>query len=412
MTMLGENFQIAVTSIRANRLRSLVTMSGIIIGVVGVVTSFSLSEGVKQQINETTGKVGANVITVRPGRVLNKDQNGIISGINTLATSTQNAGLLTQNDVDAISNSENISTVAPLGLLTGVASIDGKNFNQSVVIGTNENLPDMLKQKVRFGGFFYASDEGKQVATIGANVADELFDDPVPLGDNFILRGKEFIVRGVFDDFRTSAISPGIDLNDAIFIPSTTARALRGNEGVQYYEVLAKVKDKEDVDAAATSITSRLEKLHGGEVDFTVLKPSESAQVSSNLLNLITTTVSGVALVAMLVGGIGIMNIMLVSVTERTREIGIRKAIGASDKQIGNQFLVEAATISVWGAAIGVVISGILNVALRLSTNLNPVIVWPVVVAAALFSIFIGVLFGAAPAIKAAKKDPIEALRS
>lgn len=409
--MFSDYFQMAITSIRANRLRSLLTLLGIIIGVAGVVTSVSIGEGVKQQISQETNKLGQDVVSVRPGNVLDKDQSGIVSGINTLANSSQSGSVLSEKDLEAIRESKEINTVVPLSLITGSPKTESREFNDSVIIGTTTNLPDMLQQKIEFGGFFSGYDENKNVAVIGSRVAEKLFGEFAPLGDTFTLRGEEYIVRGVFESFESTALSQGIDFNNAVFIPYSTGKRISGGN-VQFYEILVKLNNKDQINTAMADITEKLKSSRGGEEDFTILRANDSIASTNSVIALITSMVVVIAAIAMVVGGIGIMNIMLVSVTERTREIGIRKAVGASDAQIGWQFLVEAAVLSVWGAIIGVVVSGLINLFLRVMTDLQPVIVPEVMAFAMVVSVLVGVLFGAAPAFKAAKKDPIEALRS
>lgn len=408
--MFSDYFQMAIASIRANRLRSLLTLLGIIIGVAGVVTSVSIGEGVKQQIGQETHKLGQDVVSVRPGNVLDKDQSGIVSGINTLASSSQSGSVLSEKDLAAIRESKKVNTVVPLSLATGLPKTESREFNDSVIIGTTTNLPEMLHQKIEFGGFFSGDDEGKNVAVIGTRVAEKLFGEFAPLGNTFTLRGEEYIVRGVFESFESTALSQGIDFNNAIFIPYSTSKRISG--GVQFYEILAKLNNKDQINTAMADITEKLKSSRGGEEDFTILRANDSIASTNSVIALITSMVVVIAAIAMIVGGIGIMNIMLVSVTERTREIGIRKAVGASDAQIGWQFLVEAAVLSIWGAIIGVVVSGLINLFLRVMTDLQPVIVPEVMAFAMVVSVLVGVLFGAAPAFKAAKKDPIEALRS
>lgn len=409
--MFSDNFQMAITSIRANRLRSLLTMLGIIIGVVGVITSVSIGEGVKRQINRETDKLGQDVVSVRPGNILNRDQGGLISGINTLGSSSQAGAVLSDKDLEVLRKVPEVNTVVPLSLIAGLPKTDTREFPDGVVIGTTTNLPEMLRQEIEFGGFFSGDDEDLKVAVIGTRVAEKLFGEFTPLGETFDLRGEEFIVRGVFEEFESSALSQGIDFNNAIFIPSKTARELSGGN-INFYEILIKLNDARSAADATVDIREALKSSHGGEEDFTVLRANDSLASTNSVVRLITTMVFAVALISMIVGGIGIMNVMLVSVTERTREIGIRKAVGANDSQIGTQFLIEAAVLSVWGAAIGVAAAGILNIFLRAMTDLEPVILWEVVIFATAASILVGVIFGAAPAYKAAKKDPIDALRS
>lgn len=409
--MFSENFQMAIASIRSNRFRSLLTMLGIIIGVVGVITSVSIGEGVKRQVSRETSKLGHDVVSIRPGSVLGRDQSGLISGINTLSSPSRSGSVLTSGDLEAIQKVPDVNTVVPMSLVAGLPKTETRDFPDGTVIGTTTNLPGMLQQEIEFGGFFSGEDDNKKVAAIGSKVAERLFGEFAPLGETFSLRGEEFIVRGVFENFESSSLSQGIDFNNAIFIPYSTAESIGGG-AVHFYEILAKLNDEEKAAVAVAAITEQLKASHGGEEDFTILRANETLASTNAVVQLITTMVLVVAIIAMVVGGIGIMNVMLVSVTERTREIGIRKAVGASDSQIGTQFLIEAAVLSIWGAAIGVALAGILNLFLRIMTDLEPIIVWEVALFATVISILIGVLFGAAPAYKAAKKDPIDALRS
>lgn len=409
--MMNDNFQMALASIRTNRLRSLLTMLGIIIGVVGVITSAGIGEGVKRQVSRETSKLGQDVVSIRPGSLLSRDKSGLINGINTLASSSRSGSVLTSDDLEAIQKILDVNTAVPLSLVSGLPKTETRDFPDGAVIGTTTNLPGMLQQQIEFGGFFGSEDDNKKVAVIGTKVAEKLFGEFAPLGETFSLRGEEFIVRGVFENFESSSLSQGIDFNNALFIPYTTAESISGGS-ISFYEILAKLNDEEKTAVAVAAITEELKASRGGEEDFTILRANETLASTNTVVQLITTMVIVVAVIAMVVGGIGIMNVMLVSVTERTREIGIRKAVGASDAQIGTQFLIEATTLSVWGAAIGVGLAGVVNLFLRIMTDLEPIIVWEVVVFSTVVSILIGVLFGAAPAYKAAKKDPIDALRS
>jgi ABC-type antimicrobial peptide transport system permease subunit len=168
----------------------------------------------------------------------------------------------------------------------------------------------------------------------------------------------------------------------------------------------------DNIDQVESSIRNGLQQSHGGQEDFTIFQSGDTQAVTGSVLSLITTMVFGIAIISMIVGGIGIMDIMLVSVSERTREIGIRKAVGATNHQIRKQFLLEAAVLSAWGAFIGILLSGVFNVVIRITTNLQPVISWQAVLLALFISVIFGVVFGTVPAVQASRKDPIEALRS
>lgn len=408
--MLFDNFNIALNSIRASRLRSFLTLLGVIIGVVSVVTSVSLGEGIKKQISDETNKYGNDVVTVRPGKVLNKDQKGLITGINLLGQTSTTAAL-TESDLLVAEKTKNVDVVAPLNLMTGLPKYNTTEYNDAVIIGTTPGLPQIISQEIEFGRFFDSTEKDKKVAVVGAGVAQNLFGEMVPLSKSFTIRGHEFIVYGVFQRFKNPSIAQGIDFNNAIFIPYSTAKSVSG-DSAQFYELLVKANSVENLDGVAVDLNRRIADNRAGQEDFTILKTNDTQALTSTVIDLVTLMIGGIAIISMLVGGIGIMNIMLVSVTERTKEIGLRKAIGASDGQILSQFLIEATVLSIWGAAIGVIISIFINFGIRIFTNLEPVLQWEVVVFACGISIIIGIIFGFAPAVKAARKDPIDALRA
>jgi len=408
--MLSDNLLMALGSIRTSRLRSFLTLLGVIIGVTSVITSVSLAEGVKRQISEETNKLGNDVLTIRPGKILNQDQQGFIIGINSLG-GTSTTAQLTEADLKIVRDTPGVESSTALNLVTGLPTYQDRNYNNAITIGTTPELPDMLSQEVEFGRFFNNSETDKKVAVIGRDVAQNLFDENVPLAKSFNFRGHDFVVYGIFERFESASLSQGIDFNNAIFIPYEIAKSVSGGTS-QLYNILAQVDDVNKLDQVSEILSGNLVQSHAGQEDFSILKPEDTRAVTSTIIDLITAMIAGIAAISMLVGGIGIMNVMLVSVTERTREIGLRKAVGATDNQIMSQFMIEAAVLSVWGAFIGVLFSGLINLGIRIFTNLQPVIAWEVVLFACTISVIIGVVFGLAPAVKAARKDPIDALRS
>ncbi|MGI9027586.1 MAG: ABC transporter permease [Candidatus Saccharimonadales bacterium] len=407
--MLSEHLRMARSSIKAARFRSFLTMLGIIIGVVSVITTVSLGEGVKRQVSGQTNIVGNDLITIRPGSLVKRDAAGNIDGINIL--SFLSASKVTNKDLQSVQKNPDISVAVPLSIISGTPSIGEEHLNQAFIMATDQNLPKVINQSVEFGNFFGETDKDRKVAVIGIGIAEKLFKENVPLGKTFQLRGQDFIVRGVFERFPTNPLSPEADFNNAVFIPYESATALVKDD-LTIYEILARPKDPGQIDQTIAGLTASLKENHAGQDDFTVLRQDEMAAVANSVLGLVTTSVTIMAAVSLFVGGVGIMNVMLVSVTERTREIGIRKAVGATNRQIQSQFLVEAMVISIWGAAIGIGLSGVINVLLRILTNLEPTITWPVVVVSAGVSVAVGIVFGLIPAVKASRKDPIEALRS
>lgn len=398
--------KLALHSIRTAKWRSLLTMLGIIIGVASVIVTVSLGEGVKQQVSNQLSQFGSDLVTIRPGKTFNRDQNGVF-GISLFNNVT---ATLTDNDVKVVSKVEGVKESAPLSVVSAVPRYEDKEFNKGLVIGTTASLPELINHNVQYGSFFTVGEEGRNVAVLGQTAAQELFQENVPIGKSFQMRGEEFIVRGVFEEFESNPITPGGDYNNAVFIPYVTGRTLSDGNS-QVFQIFAKPHDVEELNTVTESIHNSLLASHDQQEDFTIFTQGQSVDETSYTLSLITAMIAGVAAISLFVGGIGIMNIMLVSVTERTHEIGIRKAVGATNRQIMRQFMTEAVILSFVGSIIGVLLSLAINFVIRLTTDLQPSINLYVAGIAVGVAIAVGVLFGIAPAIRAARKDPIDALR-
>ncbi|MES2971581.1 MAG: ABC transporter permease [Patescibacteria group bacterium] len=403
------NVRMAMSALGAAKWRSFLTMLGVIIGVLSVVTIVSLGEGVKQQLTGQIKHSGADLITIRGGHIANRDKSGKITKVNVLNLVA--GATLSDADYQLIQKVPGVDLAAPFAVVPGVPSTElGGQASASSIVATNDKGAQALNQEVLYGGFFTTSDNKSAVAVIGKQVAEDLFKENVPVGKSFTLRGQKLTVRGIFREFEASPLTPGVDYNNAIFIPYEYAKDLAASP-LQSYQILVRPAKGQSVDTITPKLTDELTKAHGGQTDFTVLKASDNIEVAGNILNLLTSLVSAVAAISLLVGGIGIMNIMLVAVSERTHEIGIRKSIGATNRQILNQFLTEAVVLSGVGGLLGVIFSLIVNYLLRVFTSLQPVITLPVMGAAVLIALFVGTFFGLTPALKAARKDPIEALR-
>jgi ABC-type antimicrobial peptide transport system permease subunit len=408
MSLLRGNVKITIASLRSTKWRSFLTMTGIIIGIVSVVTVVGIGEGVKREVAGQINQFGKDLITVRPGTV-GKSHGKLIPNTDLVFGLNSISGL-TQNDLNAVETAKHVRIAAPLSVVPGSVEAEGRTLQNSLVLATNEDLPAALNQSVPYGEFFTKANSQDDVAVIGKSAAQALFQDYVPLGKSFTFRGKTFIVRGMFAEFKGTPLSPTSNFNNAIFIPSQVGEELTGN-GAQMYSILVKPDNIKNAGATIASINEKLQKQHGGEHDFTILDQKQSLAASSDTLNLLTTMIAAVAAISLLVGGVGIMNIMLATVTERMHEIGVRKAIGATNRQILYQFMMESIVLSVVGGAVGVAISILAVLSLKAYTSLDPVISWQAILIAVGTSLIIGVLFGTAPAVKAARKDPIEALR-
>lgn len=406
--MMRQNIKMALSSIRQAKFRSLLTMLGIIIGVGSVVLIVSFGEGTRKQVQKQINKLGTDLITIRSGKLVDRNDKGQISNIN--LTAGVGSSTLTESDVNTLRRIPKISAAVPWEVITGTASVDGRPYDQGFVIATNSDMFQLLDQKLAHGDFFGPDDNMRYQAVIGAGVAKNFFGEDDPSGQTFKFRNADFYIRGVFSRFDSNPLDFGIDFNNAIFIPYGTGKLVSGGQA-QVRQIYLKQQDGAVTKSTIAEVTKALKAQHQGQEDFTILSQEEYLQITSRVFGLLTSLISGIAAISLLVGGIGIMNIMLFSVSERTREIGIRKAIGATNRQILGQFLVEATVLSFTGGIIGVALAAMGTVLIRLLTDITPSITWTIVSIACGASLLVGIVFGILPALNAARKDPIESLR-
>lgn len=406
--MFSGNVKSAVANLRSSKWRSLLTMMGVIIGITLVVTIVSLGEGLKNQIVGQVNQLGSDVLTVRSGKLVSRGASGEISNLNILAF--LNSSTLTAKDVAALKNLSSVTDVAPIDFVTSNISSDSSEVNNAFVLGTTPALPSLLHQKLAYGDFFSDSDSDQKFAVIGSNIARKLYSELNPVGHTIIVAGQSYIIHGVLTSSSGGLLSVGeTDFNSAVFINFEQAKSLTEG-GTNILQILLRSKDS-NTDAAVSDVRKTLLESHQNNEDFTVLKQDELLSVANSVVDKLTGFISAIAAISLFVGGIGIMDIMLASVSERTREIGIRKAVGATNRQILNQFLVEGLALTIGGGLIGVIVSLLVYLILRLYTNFHPVITVPIMILAVLVSIAVGVIFSVIPALKAARKDPINALR-
>jgi len=399
------NLKMAREAIRSARWRSMLTMLGIIIGVVSVITTVSLGEGVKQRIVGEINKSGSDLITIRAGHVVGR--NNLSSG-NLLGTVA--SGSLSEADYKTVQSTPHVKSAVPFAYVNGIPKTNDREYDRALIIGTNEGVPEALNQKMEYGKFFSRFDTEKEVAVIGKRVAEQLFQENVPIGKLFNVRDQQFVVVGIFEEFEAGPLAPHADYNSAIFIPLSAGKKVSG-AGSQIYQILARPSSPSATDQAVTALNQTMSAAHSGQKDFSVLKQDETLAQANDVLNLLTSFIASIAAISLIVGGIGILNIMFVSVTERTYEIGIRKAIGATNRQILGQFLTEAVLLSLMGGLLGIVLSLLVNYLLRIFTSLTPVLTWPIMAIAVGVAVGVGTIFGITPALKAARKHPIDALR-
>jgi len=403
--MIIDYLRMALSSIRSAKMRSAMTMFGIIIGVSSVVTIVGLGEGVKQQVNVQVGEISDSLIVVRPG----KQEEPKAFSLDSLKSFTSSSGSLSEKDWRDTEKVEGVASAVPVGVLSGIVSYDENEYAGGSIIASTYRLPVLLNQTVEYGEFFTEEENNRSVAIIGRDVAEKLFEENVPIGKSLKIRGKSYVVQGIFEQQKSGTFA-AINVNNSIIIPFDAARQVGGT--IQLLQVYVEAESAEKVPVVSASIRETLKKNHAGQEDFTILEREEALEATNEVFYQLTVFVAGVAFISFIVGGIGIMNIMFANVSERTREIGIRKAIGATNTQILGQFIMEAIVLSIVGGIFGILFSFVANAIIRVSSDLQPVTTLDVVVLVTGLSIITGVISGLLPAVKAARKDPITSLRT
>jgi putative ABC transport system permease protein len=396
--------RIAFKALGRNKLRTSLTMLGMIIGVAAVIAMVALGSGAKAMIEAQVMSAGTNLITIMPG-------NFTMAGVKGGGGSNTRLSL---EDAAAIRDLPEVAYVAEIASTRSQLIYGNTNWNTSIE-GTNVDLPDIRSWQMQYGSFFSAEDvrSTSKVIVLGANVSDMLFGEGVDPTDQPIrVRNQMFKILGVMT--RKGASGTGQNQDDQAFAPYTTVmKRLSGQQHLN--RVYAASRTADGLDAAAAAITNLMRIRHeippGEADDFMVQTLEDVVALRTQATNTMTSLLAGVAFVSLVVGGIGIMNIMLVSVTERTREIGLRLAIGARGSDVLFQFLIEAVVISLVGGAIGIAVGYGASEMIGRYNQWQTLIPPDAVATAVLFSAVVGIFFGFYPARKAAGLDPIEALR-
>lgn len=402
---LGTNIAIALEALWANRLRSLLTTLGIFIGVAAVIAALILTQGVSASISNTISSLGTNTITIAPGA------GGSTRGFRPPSQTGGTTLSLKPDDAAAVAKVTHVTAESPIVTVSEQVVFNNQNWNTRVQ-GVNTSYQDIQNWSIAEGMWFSSNDYlgAKPVALLGQTVYHQLFDTSGvdPLGQTVRISNQVYRVVGVLN-------TKGSGGDDVVFVPFTTA--LDRLKNTSYIDqILVQVDDSSNINSTQAQITSLLEQRHHilkGEVDdFNLTNSNQLLQTANQFTSILTFLLVGIAAISLAVGGIGIMNIMIVSVTERTREIGIRISIGAQRQDIRNQFLIEALALSLVGGVLGMAIGFLIGFAVTRLLAIPFVVTVTSLVMPFVISAAIGVIFGLYPAARAARLDPIDALRS
>lgn len=408
-----DNLKISISGLKAHKSRSVLTILGIVIGITAIISVMSLGEGAQSVIGNYIEGMGTDFIVIRPGR----EPKGPADMVELIFGDS-----LTTRDVEAIKQTSNVpglKDIAPAVIVPGSVAYRGETIRPMIFGWSAEMMADMFDIYPAKGILFNENDIRRKsaVAIIGSKVKKELFGESDAIGENIKIKDKNFRVVGVFG---SRGQVPFFDVDNVVLLPYSTAQSYL--LGINYYhEIIARAKSPEIIDRTVYDIKLTLREMHNitdpSKDDFFVVTPEGAIEQVGLIMNTLTIFLFFVVAISLVVGGIGIMNIMLVSVTERTHEIGLRKAVGATNKNILAQFLLEAVLLTTIGGAIGILLGAGISFIASLVLSKYLALQWSFIlpVSAVLLGFgmaaFVGLVFGLYPAKQAAEKNPIEALR-
>ncbi len=403
--LLNTHFHLAIDNLRRNRGRTFLSALGIAIGVASIVLILSLTGGINNLISANSDKANADLILVRPSTGKDATEN-IISELTSNSQFVKSN--LTLEDVKTIDKISEVSAVAPIAASTSAIKIGDRTIQGINIVATNQEFSNVTSLHLKNGQFLDSSLR-KNVAVLGYNIAIQQFGGTEAITKTFTYNGQHFMVVGVLDEVNDPINYNGINIDESIIIDINYASTFESSIQIQQIDVRTATTDA--VPKATELIKQNLTEAKNGDQSFSVITSSEDMHPAGSLLSIVSSMLTLVASISLIVGGVGIMNIMLVSVSERTREIGIRKSVGASSGNILLQFLFESIILSVMGGILGFALGYIGAFIISLITPFAPHISWQILAITGAVSLIVGVLFGIYPAIKAACKDPIASLK-
>ncbi|GAA1629981.1 ABC transporter permease [Catellatospora bangladeshensis] len=391
---LAEAWRVALDALRANRLRSGLTMLGMVIGVAAVVILVALGTGTKNEVQAQVEGLGSNLLIVVPGQV----------SLNAAPAVSR----LDQSDLDAVIRVVGSRDRVAVSLTSGESVRAGKESAFTSVLGVLETTPKVFLRDLRTGTYLTRTDvdTGRRVAVLGNSVARVLFGERDPVGQQVTIAGVRFRVIGVFAPLGQSL---GVDRDNEVHIPLSTAQRLLATKRVDAFAV--KAPDAATIDSLGDDIVAELTRRHPDE-QFSAVTQEQILGALGDILGVLTAVLAAIAGISLLVGGVGVSNIMLVSVRERTREIGLRKALGARPRDIGTQFLLEAVLLTTSGGLLGIALGVGVSLGVAALSPVPAALTWWSIALAFGVSCAVGIVFGVAPAQRAGKLDPVVALRT
>jgi putative ABC transport system permease protein len=400
----------SLDAVRTHRLRSALTMLGILIGIAAVILTVGLGQGAQAAVRDEINQLGTNLLVISPGS--STDESGVRGGFGTASTLTVQDAAALQNEVVA----PDILAVAPASTTQTSVTTPDTNWT-STLIGTTPSWSTVRSRDVSSGRFLTDDDDATTAAVVvlGPDTAQELFGNVDPIGEAVTVEGLQLEVVGVLESLRSSEETSN---NDMAVVPLSTynERMVGGSDRDSVDNIYVKAQSDDFLSAAYQETSQLLLNLHdiagSQDADFQIATQDSILSAASSVDQTMTILLAGIAIISLLVGGIGVMNIMLVSVNERIREIGLRKALGARPSVIRRQFLVEASVLGFWGGVFGVGLGAIGAGVLPKTTDSEVILSFGVSVLAVVMAIGIGVAFGVYPASRAARLAPIDALRS
>ena len=400
------HFKLARTSIKENRTRSFLTCLGIAIGVASIILILSLMGSISNLVKNEVSEIGSDLIVVRPNST-KSSINNIIEELTSSNTFQQSS--LSLSDIDTISGLDNVAAVAPISTSVNTLESEKNTFTSVPVLGTTPDFVKIEPLALRYGTFF--TDNNKENGVVlGHTLSLALFNTiNSTVGKTVSILGEKFMVVGVLDEIEKSINFDNVDFDNALIMDVHTLDKLLGSTQIQQINI--KAANTDSLAVISGGIRDKLKDSKSGDENFSVAYGDEISHPASSLFTIVSGMLALVAAISLIVGGIGVMNIMLVSVAERTHEIGIRKAVGASSRNILMQFLFEALILSIFGGIFGLILGYVFAFLVSIVTPFAPYISWEILALTLLTTLAVGIIFGIYPALKAASKNPIESLK-